>query len=643
MLHEIRSRWVPGALLAAFLSSGCTTVEAPPVAPGRASGETTDATASSGSPRRVILISLDGAAALDLHRYYEEGEFAGRRGFRRFFEEGVVAEALVPVDPTITAVNHATLATGALPAATGIVSNTLRLPGAPLGESVRGFDIPIEVETLWEAARRQGKRVAVATWPSVDGQDDRRRGDYGFLFVNDPEHPARLAVLDGGDWREPAAGAREPASRSPVRYARLEIEGGDGALLAYGLYAMDRVDDGEAAYDALVVRPEHAPGAPEAVVEPGGWAEVVDDPRPRFAEPVSAGPAVRGVKLLALAPDLSSVRLYLGGSFRTRAYPRDYLAALARAGLNWPGAPDDHHLQATWAERPGIDAATFVEQAGRFAAFYGAALERLAAADDWDLALVYLPMLDEVGHATYLVSERQTGWSPERQAELDRGRRAVWRMVDGVLARLLAGDRMAETAVVVVSDHGMAPIHGSFDPNVLLRREGLLATDAAGRIVPEGTAAWATRTSATAQVYLRDGLDPSARQALLDRLAHLFRSFETGGERPLALVATRAEVAAKGFGHPNGGDLVLIGAPGWNLSLSGLRRPGGEAAWPAPAGHYGGHGYLAAELPAMEAIYLAVGPGVGRGRIGKLRATAVAGRVAGLLGIEPPAGGISAY
>ena len=43
----------------------------------------------------------------------------GGGGFSRFFREGVVADALVPVDPTLTSPNHISLATGYPPAATG--------------------------------------------------------------------------------------------------------------------------------------------------------------------------------------------------------------------------------------------------------------------------------------------------------------------------------------------------------------------------------------------------------------------------------------------------------------------------------------------------------------------------------------------
>ncbi len=613
-----RRRLFVVSLLVLVSLASCRTASGP--APGAAA-------AAAARPRRVMLISLDGAGAADLQRYYEQGEFDRVRGLRRFFEDGVVAEGLVPVNPTLTAVNHASLATGALPSRTGIVSNEIHLPGTPLGEKVRGFDLPIETDTLWEAARRQGKRVAVATWPSVDWTDERRSADYGFAFVNDPEHPARMVTVGRDAWGESdRQGGSWPESRSPVRLARVAVEGGEGVRLTYRLYATDETDDGAVNYDTVHLWPDVADARPDAVAA-GEWAEVEDDPHFRGDD---EGPAVRYVKLLEIAPDLARVRLYFGGSFRTRAYPHAYLVDMRRAGLLWPGAPDSDHLEAGWAGRPGIDVATWVEQADRFGDFFSAAWLRLAEDDDWDLALLYLPMIDEAGHEMLLVSPEQAGYSRARMVELDNARRAVWRIVDGVIARLYASEAMADTAVVIVSDHGMAPIWRAFDPNVLLRREGLLATDDAGEVQAAGTTVWAANASTSAHVYLREGLAAGERRALVARLARLFAEFEHAGERPVAHVADRTEMAAFGLDHPRSGDLVLFAAPGWKLdNFLELDEP----VWPTGEGEYGAHGYLN-DVPAMEAIYLALGPGVGRGRIGKVRNTEVAEKVAALLGIK---------
>jgi len=153
-------------------------------------------------PRKVVMMSLDGADAATLHRFYREGKLnAG--GFARFFREGQVADALVPVNPSITAPNHISLATGHLTEETGIVGNDIRLPGMPLDKMASGFAAEIHTDTLWEAARRQGKRVGSTGWPGTNGGEDRRSADWGVRYAGSPERGSELRTVPRADWPGP--------------------------------------------------------------------------------------------------------------------------------------------------------------------------------------------------------------------------------------------------------------------------------------------------------------------------------------------------------------------------------------------------------------------------------------------------------
>ena len=158
--------------------------------------------------RKVVLLSLDGADAGRLHRLYREGKLAAG-GFSRFFREGQVADRLMPVDPTLTSTNHISLATGYPADRTGIVSNLFHPAGSPFLETVSGFAASIGTETLWEAARRQGKRVGVDSWPGADGTRPRRRADWGMAYTKS-RPPADLVTVESGLWE----GGRREARRS---------------------------------------------------------------------------------------------------------------------------------------------------------------------------------------------------------------------------------------------------------------------------------------------------------------------------------------------------------------------------------------------------------------------------------------------
>ncbi len=572
-------------------------------------------------PRRVLLLSLDGASAEALHQLYREGALTAG-GFARFFQNGQVADRLIPVNPTLTSVNHISLATGFVPGATGIAGNRFHPAGAPFLDVVSGFEAPIETETLWEAARRQGKRVGVTTWPGADNKNERRRGDWGMIYVNNPDREADLEVLARKDWQELNGPA--PASFAPAQAARVQV--GGKKPQDFELIAVDRTDDGRTGYDRLVVRTER--GAGELVL--GAWSRVpCPDPQPgREAETAPCW-----IKLLRLTPDLADVQVYFNGVYGNQAYPQEFLGAIERSGLRWPGAPDDALLDDTWNGKPGIDLETWLEQSERFTAFFGDSLRLAAARPDWDLLMGYIPVIDEAGHQFLLADPRQKGFSAARRDELAAARLRVWQTVDRELNRLLDALDLRNTAVVIVSDHGMRAVHTAFDPNVLLRDWGLLTADEKGQVA-DGTRVYAVSNGGVSHIYIRPDLPGAERERLVadlrERLAGWTPGTEKPTEKPVAQILTRAELGQVGLDHRNSGDLVLLAVPGWAFG-GGLRE--GKVVLPSPV--HGMHGYRNDD-PAMHGIYLAVGAGIPKGNAGTVPNPEVAGRVAAWLGIEKP-------
>lgn len=601
-------RWLPAGFLPALLAlvlAACAGSAPPP-----------SAGAERPQPRRVVLISLDGAGARTVQDLHARGAL-DQGGFKRFLRDGQVADALIPANPTLTSVAHISLATGFAPGATGIVGNQFHPAGSPTGQRASGFAVPIGTETLWEAARRQGKRVGVLTWPGADGEGERRRGDWGLIYNNGAESGPRVFTLAAADWR-PAAAPERVVSYSSPRAARVTLGGeGDAASWALDLLAVDGTDDRTVNYDRVIV-------APAVSLQAGGWGQVV--------WPQPDGSVSSRLKLLALAPDLSHSRLFVDGVYRTLAYPAGFAQGLARDGLHWPGSPDNRSLAAHWQGEPGIDLDTWTEQAGHMAAFLGGALRWAAAREDWDLLMGYLPVIDQAGHQLLLVDERQPGFSRERRDELARARERVWQAVDAELDRLLTELDLTRTTVVVVSDHGMVPVHTLIDPNAPLAELGLLATEPEAAAAADGPTAFAIADGGAAHVHVEadgDAAAAAARMAVLTRIADRYADWRVDGEAPVERAFTRQEAARIGLDHPNGGDLILFAHPGF------LFRHLPESAASAPSPLYGGHGHLGTH-PEVQALYMAIGAGVRPGRGGALHATEVARRVAAWLGIEPP-------
>jgi hypothetical protein len=630
--------------------------------------------------RRVVVVSLAGAGAAELQQLWRD-DLLDEGGFARFFREGEVASALMPVDPTLAAPNDVSLATGAAPDHTGIVGDHFHPAGASDFAKVSGLSLPIGAETLWDAARRQKKRVAAVAWPGVDGSEPRRRADVGVGDVTSAEREPRLLVMKRSDWQPPAPTQAPPhltsPSRSPVLGSHVTLGGAGGAGDAgFDLYAVDRTDDGQANYDGVVVAAGAPAGAaagttparPPSVAnleqsEPlgqGQWAEVIFPDR--------GGRSVCWVKVLALDPGLEAVRLYFTGTYRLPAYPADFAKDLAESNLFWPGPPDDRRLAAAWHGEPGIDLDTWTEQAARFAAFFGGAMRVAAAREDWDLMLGTIPVIDEAGRTLLLADAHQAGYSAARRDELARARRKVWQAVDHELRLLMAAVDLGRTTVVVVSDHGMAPVHTVVDLNALLRERGLLASPGAAAAGAGGISAYVIGDGGTAHLYLAaaagapggagaappggaggdrrsragagaEASDTVARQRRLLDLRDQLLAWRSGDDVPIERVLTRQEAADLGLDHPNSGDLILFANEGYAFDSG--PGPAGEAIV-HPATAYGTHGYLATH-PDMQGIYLAIGKDIKPGSASAaVQATDVAGRVARWLGMGKPASAAAA-
>ncbi len=113
--------------------------------------------------RSVLLISVDGMRPDYITR-------AGQLGLKapnllRMMREGVYAEGVNGVVPTVTYPSHTTLITGVSPARHGIYSNTTFDPEQRNLQGWYWYSEDIKVPTLWDVARTAGLSTASVNWP----------------------------------------------------------------------------------------------------------------------------------------------------------------------------------------------------------------------------------------------------------------------------------------------------------------------------------------------------------------------------------------------------------------------------------------------------------------------------------------------
>lgn len=110
----------------------------------------------------VVVLSVDGLGASMLSP--TDPCLSADSTLRKLAKQGAHA-AVTGILPTVTYPTHASIATGANPATHGVIDNGER------GRFWLQDRADIKADTLWDAARRAGKSVAIVTWPSTYGAD----------------------------------------------------------------------------------------------------------------------------------------------------------------------------------------------------------------------------------------------------------------------------------------------------------------------------------------------------------------------------------------------------------------------------------------------------------------------------------------
>lgn len=554
-------------------------------------------------PGRTVVVSFDGLGGVRLNELLAAGALdAG--GFSAFATRGLLAGRAVSVTPSLTPAAHIAAITGAPPSKTGIVANQFHERGSPFGTHTTGFLAPIGSETLWEAARRQGRRVAVLLYPGADGAGAARRGDFGLIWPEKSGKDSAFVTVPGDAWTDAAS----PAGRSfsPAREARVTVATPAGAV-RLRLTATDTTDDGAANYDLLAVAREGGDGpAALGAVPARGWFAL--------AVPGEGGSLTAWCRLEDLDPGLARAEIYVGAFYEVPGYPEDYRRRLEAAVGGWPGPPDYALVRAP--RKPDYDA--HEEQAARLAEYLTKVLLFTIRNERFDLLVGYQPLVDEIEHAF------EPGPNGGSKEAIVRAFRTADRSAAAILAALTPRD-----SFLFLSDHGMVPLVTGVNLEKYLSEKGWTL------VGPKGPAAGPRRvqvcaTSGIAHVYLDPALTGDERAAAASALLSDLEGLRALKDGLVDDVVPRADLARVALDHPRSGDVVVLLTPGNEFWRGGAQVLGGP-------GNRGGHGYRAV-YPVLDASFGALGPGIAPARPDSISLLEVAARASRALGIEAPRG-----
>ena len=144
--------------------------------------------------KKVVMISLDGAPDYLVDKFLKSGVLPSNGAFAKMKKYGAYAETVLPVNVASTGPSHISIFTGASPGNTGIVGNAFRDVNQNwLSPNLTAFKQPIPLETVFQSAMRQGKKVIALGGVGLDYSAANRMTDRLYMY---PVNSGPSLVMD---------------------------------------------------------------------------------------------------------------------------------------------------------------------------------------------------------------------------------------------------------------------------------------------------------------------------------------------------------------------------------------------------------------------------------------------------------------
>ncbi len=545
----------------------------------------------------------------------------------------------VPVYPSHTPVNFATLMTGCYPERHGISDGQMRVEGFPLLKpSVSGFSSTAKkVSPAWKILEDAGKNVVVVSVPGSTPPDisagvtvrgrwgswgsdfwavnfETRRGTQTAdsnntrVFFMGPKLTQRVPAVPASGWKN------APPSYSPA----IEME-----LAAYGatVYALvyDDTDDKEANYSAAAFSFDK-----ETIIDslrsPDSWTPWTPVTLKWGGNDLES--SLR-ISLIRLEPSgFLKARLLFDPLNRTTVQPADAAAGIGNAVGPMVDFPDNWPAQLNNSVE---EKAVFFTEAKMSLDWHRDLVPYVYSALKPDIFIqdTYTPnqMLESRWWTPYTDknSSRYAAATPEERASALADLEEMYKRLDAIIGEALkkAGEN---TIIALSSDHGIAPLNRYVRLNNLFAKEGLLKfnTDAA---TGDPVIDWANTKAAHLKmigVYLRaDSLaGPWKRgsgpeyETLREKVKGLLQNLRDGDTAPVQRVVKWEDAGELRMPKDRVPDLLLVMKPGYGLTEE--MSADLEVFRDAKEGGYK-QALDASKEPALWTPFIVAGPGVKKG------------------------------
>lgn len=436
---------------------------------------------------KVLFLGLDAALPDLIKKFAEEGNLPN---IKRIMDRGVFSR-LETIFPPLTAAAWTAIVSGAGSGTNGVPSLMVKHQGEELDHWHTSFDRrEVLCETLWDVAKRLGKKTALINWPVTfplgaiteeDGVQLAGALNPPFRYFYMPlwdvassslfstrrhrcnQIPGRAVIVNP---IEAKGWSNLPVSYLPplefeVMVPPTYVDGHKMQVLIYASTSegYDRVIVGDSKDCAEKLTDIKVGDYGPWIIKNFNARDYNRDGRFRF-------------QLLELSTDAKEIKLYQSSINVAKAYSVPPTLSDEAEEVAGPFMEVDD----PWAFMDGwMDAETYLEQLGLHADWWGNATKYVIENKEWDLAFTWVGTIDHIEHVLYSgIEPRSQIYDPEKADWCMEMIRQVYMQVDKNIKKILENVDLDDTYVIIISDHGFT--HLDWNPYVKehLRRAGLL-------------------------------------------------------------------------------------------------------------------------------------------------------------------------
>ncbi|MEM0366822.1 MAG: alkaline phosphatase family protein [Acidilobaceae archaeon] len=614
-----------------------------------------DSTSVTDNKYKVVWLSVDSANYYRLYNLTIEGLLPT---FRFIFENSAHGPMTV-VYPSATAVNHASKATGAPPGATGIVANSIHLPGTTVTSTVSGFNgAYLIAEPIWVTADRSGLRTVVVSFPqstppawsgkvSVDRTKLFNIYDafispvsFSTLYTNNRNIPRAtyITISDALNWKN--------TDRLGYVYNAWESSFRLGDSTWY-LYLADLNGDNKP--DKLVIVPEDKDIAKAlAVLGEGEWSKPLNTTIVFRGTTYIVAPMFKLIKL-----DVDDFRLYRGimRPYNTAWFNDERLAwevwnnVIVRVGTFTDG--DWFALTNGW-----IDVETYMETVYYTNLFFKEFTLYVLRNTKWDLLMTYTPVIDNVYHQFLGMLYSNMPYYKHDEASYYRSLIArTYMYVDEFVKGILESIDPRNTVLVITSDHGQCPVKYIVNINAILYNANLISIRGGAVALNETKAWYVSHGHIFVNLAGREDRGIVRPEEYLDVVNQVIKALQEvrdpdTNEPVFDIILTRDQAVTLNLWGPRVGDVVIATRCGYTATGGIPTIRDGRAIVFTPAAPLrtliADHGTILPTYRDLHGTFIAYGGPVKRGYIGVVSILNIAPTISEILGIDRPRDSTSA-